>query len=176
MPIFIFSPTTSPVFKSYLTFMGVARFKEPRTTVGYQGAFTPKPLPIVSTITIDESYPAGGPAPLFSIFEKITDYAFELHQVKITYQTAAGTILDPTVPHCRVQWFDPFRNATSNLPLLDTHLNGAPDSRYENGAIEPPMVFPQQTYLHMDLYSLLSGSQVPLTAVVEWVGLQRFPC
>ena len=181
MSFYQFDPSSAtPVYKSQLCFHGVARFPLPRTKIGYQGNFKPKSNSIATQLIVDTAYPTGGTggyasAPVSSIYSTITDWDFELYQIKIGY-AHNGVPLDPTVPHAYIRWFDSLKNATSNIPVLDQYWNGAPGSRYEMGAVVPPVLFPTQSQLHMDFYTLFTAAQLPVVVSVEWVGKQRIPC
>lgn len=181
MSVYQFDPgSATPVYKSQLFFQGVARFKLPRTQLGQKGPWKPKPVSITTQLIADTAYPSGGTggyqsAPVFSIYQTITDWDFELWQIKMNYYSA-GVQLDPTVPHAYIQWFDSLRNATSNIPVLDHFWNGDRASRYKNGAVSPAVLFPTQSQLHMDFYGLFTTGQLPVTINVEWVGVQRIPC
>jgi hypothetical protein len=112
------------------------------------------------------------PAPVTSpliLRKTIRDYDFDLYQVMFEYQAAA--LIPPVV--CSFLLYDAYHNQISNIPLLDSFLNGKPGSAYENGALQPPLRFPQNSRIRIDLYNL--SLIAPLTATVQLIGRQRIP-
>lgn len=173
MGVFIFSPVSTPVYKSQIGFMGVARRagKQPKLVPEYK--YKPKAYTYVQKTTIDIPGvdASGNPAPAISVFQLITDYDFDLLDLKLVYE---GTGLPDVV--AKIMLWDSVKQQTSNIPMLDTFWNGAPDSKYENGAIVPPLLYPRQSQIRLDLYSQVSAATLPIAVTVHFTGANRFPC
>lgn len=158
------------IIQAQIAFQGVRRQKGPPPQIAPTCPFDPRAYSYTQTITID----AAGPAttPTASIYQTINDYDFELDEIIITYSSGA------TLPRVvtMVQLFDAVKNVTSNIPMLDVYMNGAPASPYVNGAQVPPLLYPQQTQIRLDVYSMVASAYLPVTMQVEFKGRQRYPC
>lgn len=110
-----------------------------------------------------------GDGQALTLRQTITDFDFELYQVEFSY-SAAGPL--PKVV-CTVLLYDQAHNRISNIPFLDSFLNGLPGSPYENGGLVPPLLYKQNTQVRVDLFNLTAVT--PITATVILVGKQRIP-
>lgn len=86
---------------------------------------------------------------------------------------AGGTPAAITSPVCAVTLYDWVKIATSNIPILDIFMNGGPGSPYENGALVPPLWYPNQSSIQMDFTPL---TDAPVSIIVYFVGKQFYPC
>lgn len=158
----------APIIQAQLAFQGVRRL--PRIgpaiddTCDYdERTFT---YPLSGVI----SAPGPATSPSLTLTQTINDYDFDLYQLMFFYQ-AAGTPIPASV--CTAWVYDYARNAISNIPVLDSILNGAPGSKYKNGAILPRLRYRQSTTFRIDLFNQTSIS--PLNVTVLLVGRQRYP-
>jgi hypothetical protein len=77
---------------------------------------------------------------------------------------------------CAVYLYDAVKNQLSNLPVLDVYYNGAPLTKYENGAQVPPLLFPANSEIRVDIWSLVQdASALPITATFHFVGHRLIP-
>jgi len=158
------------VFKSQLAFQGVRRQKGPEPKVIQDYKYTAKSFTYTQQVTL--TVPGPSQSPSIRLFQTIDDYDFDLLQLIITYKSAQAL---PAVVTA-LQLYDYAKRFTSNIPMLDIFLNGAPGSEYGNGAIVPPLSYPQETQIQLDIYSLATTLALPITITVHFVGIQRYPC
>jgi len=116
--------------------------------------------------------PPNPPTPLpgnpdLVMVQQINDYDFDLYQVMIEYQGNAHSIVTA------LQIYDANRARISNIPVLDVYYNGAQNSTYKNGAMVPPLRFPQSTQIRIELFSLSAVEPVKVT--IHLIGKQRYP-
>jgi len=171
-------PVVLPVTTAQAAFMGVRRMKgsDPlRSTYPFQ------PKPFIYNATIALTLPAvdgsGNTAPAQSLRIKIVNYDFELYEFRLRYRSAAGVFLDPAKPVAKLWIYDPVTQQISNAPILDIYVNGAPGSPYQNGALVPPLLYPKQSQVRIDFFSLITNATLlPVTCYVDLVGIQRIPC
>ena len=78
-----------------------------------------------------------------------------------------------TSPVCAITLYDWVNIATSNIPILDIFMDGGPGSPYENGALVPPLWYPNQSSIAVDFTPLTNA---PVSVVVYFVGRQYYPC
>lgn len=120
-----------------------------------------------------------GTAQPISLLVKVTDYDFELLEIAITYASGGSSVALPAVV-AALMLYDAYRNQAANSPVLDIYWNGQPLSGYKNGAQVPSLIYPQQTHLRLDFFSLIQPSVapgvLPVTATVHFKGIQRIPC
>lgn len=177
--VFCFVLTASaavPVYTSQLAFVGVRRVQGIQPLLGACRKYKPSTYTYVLTGTLAVGQVKGydvAQAPVI-LRQTINDFDFELHQVVITYTPAADVTL-PSVCSA-LMLYDAVKEQTANIPPLDKFWNGAPDSPYENGGIVPPLVYPQQTQIRVDLFNLLQDADLPVTVNVHLVGKNRKPC
>lgn len=111
--------------------------------------------------------------------QRVTDYDFELLELIITYVSGGASPSLPAVV-AALMLFDAYKNQVANSPVMDIYWNGQPLSGYKNGAQVPPLLYPKETHIRLDLYSLIQSSVtpsvLPVTANVQFKGIQRFPC
>jgi FG-GAP repeat len=171
---FYFSEAPDPISKiiqAQIAFQGVARKPGPPPQIAPVCDFMPKTYSYVGTAILDAIGPAN--TPTASVIVTVNDYDFELDEIVLTYSSAVNPL--PRV--CAMtQLFDSVKNQVSNIPMLDVYQNGAPGSPYQNGALVPPLVYPNQTQIRIDFYSMLEQIYLPVTVTVEFKGRQRYPC
>jgi hypothetical protein len=113
-----------------------------------------------------------------SLITKVTDYDFELLELILTY-AAGGAGPVPQVV-AAVMLYDAYRNQCANSPVLDIYSNGQPLSGYKNGAQVPSLIYPVETHIRLDLFSLIQSTVapgvLPVTATIHFKGIQRIPC
>jgi len=164
------------IYTSQLAFIGVRRNPGALPLLGACQNYKPSTYTYVLTGTLAAGQVKGygvGQAPV-SLFQTINDYDFELHQIIITYTPGPDVTL-PAVCSALIL-YDAVKNQTANIPPLDKFWNGAPGSEYEDGGIVPPLVYPQQTQIRVDLFNLLQDADLPVTVNVHLVGKNRKPC
>jgi hypothetical protein len=166
-PVYVYS--AAKVISAQIAFQGVRRQKGALPALTSRCTHNPKPY----TYTLAGQLTAAGPAltPL-TLTQTVDNYDFEFDQVVITYRSAAAL---PRVVS-KVMLFDAVKGQLFNIPVLDVYVNGAPLSPYEDGAIVPPLIFPQQSQIRVDLYSQVPALNLPVTVEVQIVGRQRVPC
>jgi hypothetical protein len=155
------------VITAQVAFQGVRRLKRTNPPPDDQCDYDEPSFTYVLTGTIADVGPAKTPSAI--LVQTINDYDFDLYQVVISYQAASPL---PAIVSS-LQIFDENRVRISNIPLLDIFYNGAPGSRYRNGAMVPPLRYRQSTTLRIEVFSLTSV--VPVTVTVHLVGRQRYP-
>jgi|SRR5579871_12699 len=106
-------------------------------------------------------------APYIRVAQQITDYDFELHDIKIVYDT------DTPVVKCKAMVLDMNRNQIFSKPALDVFINEL--SYYGNGSIVPPLFYQKDSQFFMQVYSLLASGEVPINAELQLIGIQRYP-
>jgi FG-GAP repeat len=164
------------VFKSQIAFQGVRRVrhiapKEP--TYKYKPKFFVYTLPV----TIDVlGLTAGQPTAPITVYQNISDYDFDLYALMFTYVGAQGPLPLNTF-YTKLWLYDSVKHQLSNLPVLDLYYNGAPGSKFQNGAIVPTLFYPQEAQIRVDIFSLLADAAVlPVTMTIHFIGRQRYPC
>jgi hypothetical protein len=173
---FNMTPVAQPILTSQLAFIGVRRNPGKLPLLGTCQKFNPKSFIYHMSGGLATGQAKGylaGQAPLI-LRETINDFDFELHQVIITYSPPADVTL-PAVCSA-LMLYDAVKQATANIPPLDKFWNGAPGSIYKNGGIVPPLLYPQQTQIRVDVFNLLPDSDLPTTINVYLVGRNRIPC
>jgi hypothetical protein len=120
---------------------------------------------------------AGNPATAVTLIVPIVNYDFELYQLRLRYRSAAGVFQDPTQPFAKLWIYDSVGQQISNLPILDMYVNGLPLSKYDNGAMVPVLLYPNQSQIRIDFLSVVKNAMLlPLTCYADLVGVQRQPC
>lgn len=171
-------PPPPPLKTSQVAFMGVRRMKG---SDPLRPAYQFQPKPFIYNASIALTLPAvdgsGNAAPPQSLRNKIVNYDFELYELRFRYRSAAGVFLDPKKPAAKLWIYDPVSQQISNAPILDIYVNGAPSSAYQNGALVPPLLYPKQSQVRIDFFSLITNALLlPVTCYVDIVGVQRIPC
>jgi len=112
---------------------------------------------------------SGNPAIPIVVAKQMTDYDFELHDIKIVYQN------NDTLPAVKgkVWILDMNRNSIMSKPALDVFINEL--SYYGNGALVPPLFYQKNSQFRMDFYSLLGSADIPVNAELQLIGIQRYP-
>jgi len=167
-----------PIELSQIAFIGIRRNQGALPSLAQSTCqnFKPSTYTYLLTGQLTSSQAKGygvSQAPLI-LRQTINDYDFELHQIIISYSGPAGVTL-PAVCTA-LMLYDASKQATANLPPLDKFWNGAPASEYFDGAIVPPLLYPQQTQIRVDVFNLLQNSDLPVTVSVHLVGRNRKPC
>jgi len=120
-----------------------------------------------------------GTAQPISLLVKVTDYDFELLELAISYSSGGSSVSLPSVI-ASLMLYDAYHNQAANSPVLDLYWNGQPLSGYKNGAQVPSLIYPLETHLRLDFFSLIQPSVapgvLPVTANVHFKGIQRIPC
>jgi len=164
------------IYAASLGFAGVRRNpgRDPsRKTYEYRPkAYT---YPLQTTFTT-VGIVAGQYAPIITLTQSIDNYDFDLCQLILTYVGPNGPV-SLTVPYTALWVYDVNGKQISNFPVLDTFLNGAPGSKYRNGALVPPLFYPRNSRFRVDITNLISNpALLPLTLTLHLVGRQRIPC
>jgi hypothetical protein len=177
--VWIFIPEVAvSIYKSQIAFMGVARRAGPQPQLVQPYKFRPKSFTYVQTFVLTVSQyifnPDGSiqsPSLPISVFQLITDYDFDLFEIRIVYQkTGLPSVI------CAVMLFDSVKQQTSNIPMLDKFWNGTPGTPYENGSVVPALLYPKQSQIRLDFHSLATPAILPIPVEVHFVGQNRFPC
>jgi hypothetical protein len=169
---------SSNVFTDQLAFMGVRRIKGPDPL---RSSFKFKPRTYTYDTSIVLTSPGvdimGNAAPAQTLIVPVLDYDFELYELRLRYRSAAGVFQDPTKPFSKLWIYDPVSQQISNLPILDLYVNGLPLGKYLNGAMVPVLLYPNQSQIKIDFFSVVSNAGLlPMTCFVDLVGVQRIPC
>jgi hypothetical protein len=176
---FLAAPAIEPPIElSQIAFIGIRRNEGALPSLAQSTCQTFRPstytYPLTGQLTSSQAKGYGvSQAPLI-LRQTINDYDFELHQIIISYSGPAGVTL-PAVCTA-LMLYDASKQATANIPPLDKFWNGAPGSEYFDGAIVPPLLYPQQTQIRVDVFNLLQNSDLPVTVNVHLVGRNRKPC
>ena len=164
------------VFKSQIAFQGVRRVrhlapKEP--TYKYK----PKHFVYTLPVTIDVlGLTAGQPTAPITVYQNISDYDFDLYALMFSYAGALGPLSLESF-YTKIWLYDAVKHQLSNLPVLDLFYNGAPGSKYQNGAIVPTLFYPQESQIRFDIFSLIANAAIlPVTMTIHMIGRQRYPC
>jgi Putative Ig domain len=162
------------IFASQLAFQGVRR----QSGVGPGRNYPYKPRTytyILETTITTPGLITGQRAPIQVLSQIFRDYDFDLYEIRITYEGIDGAI--PQTKALTKLWvYDVNKKQISNLPVLDLYYNGAPQSKYKNGAIVPPLLYPVDSEIRIEVTNLVSSSdQLPITMRVALVGQQRIP-
>jgi len=172
---FFSGPSLDPTFKSQLAFQGVRRVK--RKERAEPAPFNPKSFTYTLQVPLTTLGLLGGNpvAPIVNV-QKISDYDFDLYDIKITYQGATGPLpLNHAVTKLWI--YDMNKQQISNAPVLDLYYNDAPGSKYVNGAIQPALHYARESTLRIDVFNLITDfSILPVTMTIHLVGMQRIPC
>jgi FG-GAP repeat protein len=174
---FYLAPDPSP-FTAQLAFMGVRRVRGKDPLIP---KFEFRPKPYIYDAQIVLTNPAadamGNPSPAQTLIVPISNYDFEVYEFRIRYRSAAGAFQDPAQPYAKLWIYDPVGQQISNLPILDLYINGLPLSKYVNGALVPVLLYPNQSQIRIDFYSVVKNAGLlPLTCFIDIVGVQRQPC
>jgi hypothetical protein len=77
-------------------------------------------------------------------------------------------------PISQVTLYDSNKVAISNAPVTDIFLDGGQGGVYKNGAIVPPLWYPKDSQIQLDVQSLMSKGNATLG--IYLVGRQHIPC
>lgn len=177
-----FSPGSqgSIINYAYLGFHGVRRLPGVSPLVA-AGNFKPKTFTYTQNVTVTQ--PAfgtgGGQTPPLAVYQKVNDYDFELHQILIWDTTHQNDLFD-----LLLLLYDSNKNITSNIPAPLDFFNGLPVtgippqgfSDYGNGALVPPLFYPVNSQIRLDIFSRSTLANVPRNLAIQLVGRQRIPC
>jgi hypothetical protein len=115
------------------------------------------------------------PAPPHTYYVPINNYDVELYSLQII-----DTIGYP-YSSAKVQLYNAARVALSNVPVVALYLSDpVPYGRNSSdrpsiGAFVPPLVFPKETNIQLDVYSLLTPANGTQTLTFVFEGMQRIP-
>jgi len=169
-------PPVPAVPTSQLAFMGVRRVKG-SDPLRSKYEFRPKDYIYNASIALNVLATGGISAPPQLLIQTITNYDFELYELRLRYRSAAGAFADPSIPFAKLWIYDPVLQQLSNLPILDLYVNGLPLSKYKNGALVPVLLYPNQSQIRIEFYSVITNAALlPVTCFVDFVGVQRVPC
>jgi hypothetical protein len=79
-----------------------------------------------------------------------------------------------TSPISSLVVYDSNKVAISNAPVVDIYLDGGPGGVYKNGALVPPLWYPKDSILQVDVYSQVASGNNMLA--IYLVGRQHIPC
>ena len=163
------------VYKSYLAFQGVRRMRHLRPDPP-EYKYNPKYFVYVGQVTITELGNTSTPPALVSFYQKINDYDFDLYELRLAYTGALGPLAGNQF-FTALWLYDMNKQQCSNLPVPDQYYNGAPNSKYQNGAIVPPLYYQKESQIRIDVLSLIAQPNIlPVTLTIHMVGRQRYPC
>ncbi len=95
----------------------------------------------------------------------------------ISVQTVGGSVAGLTEATSRLWVYDRNKVQISNAPVVDLYLQGAPDSTYEDGALVPPLYYPQNAQIQIDIGALTTDpTTLPLGFQIYLIGKQWIPC
>jgi hypothetical protein len=174
--VYAFASPGSGIYTSQIAFKGVRRNAGSLPNLSACQTFKPETYTYVLTGTLEPGQVKGylaGQAPV-QLFQTINDFDFELHQMIVTYSAPVGVSL-PSVCSA-LMLYDAVKQATANIPPMDKFWNGGPLSEYQDGSAVPPLVYPQQTQIRVDVFNLLPDGLLPVTITVHLVGKNRKPC
>lgn len=101
----------------------------------------------------------------------INDFPFELYQLILLGQN--GAVVSPLTSSLATLWlYDRNRVQISNLPVQDIFLDGGPNGLYRDGAFVPPLCYPKDSSIQIDVTGLVSGQSLIICAV----GRRIYPC
>lgn len=169
-------PASLIVTTSQLIFQGVRRNpgQDPRRT---KYAYKPRQYSYILTNVFETiGIVSGQFAPVQVLTQLFRDYDFELWEFRLAYAGPSGPV-PLTVPYSALWVYDVNKKQISNLPVNDVFLNGCELSKYQNGAMEPPLLYPVNSELRIELTNLITNpALLPLTLTLELKGRQRIPC
>ena len=164
------------IYRAQVAFCGVRRRQGIPPVAGYNYFLRPYIYNQTVTITTAQQASAGVFNPYQSVFTQIADFDFELWAIQVDQP-------DNTSPSCAIVLYDAAHVALSNIPIIVTYLiEPSPwgvvlaDTDASIGALNPPLVYPQQSNIQLDVYSLLQAGQLPATLTFRFIGAQRKPC
>lgn len=111
---------------------------------------------------------------------KVQDFDFELRQITKAVFNADGTPFTGTASPFAMTLYDAVLVARSNIPLLaellcDDTFTTKPNGR--NFWPAPPILFPINSYIAFDWFTMLNPSVVtPITVSLLFRGVRRIPC
>ena len=159
-----------------IVFMGVGRHKGSNPLEAQFGnqPFEPVTQIYTQTAVIPTATTTGVPV---SVIQKVINYHFDLLKIELLY-TNPGTLNSV----CAMMLFDGARQQISNLPINDAYWNGIANqpptslaNPYGNGAVVPPLFYPQNSNIRLDLTPLAIGALGNVTITVNFVGRNRIP-
>lgn len=103
---------------------------------------------------------------------------FELQRVTIVRSQLAGAVTN-AVPdsEIKLQLFDQFGKQLSNAPVLDVYLNDAADATthfYNPVFPVPAVLYRRQSFIRLEVTSLLLAAQLPATYEIYYQGVRRW--
>lgn len=101
----------------------------------------------------------------------INDYPFELYQLILLAENG-GVISGITSPIAALWVYDRNKVQISNIPVLDVFLDGGPNGLYREGALSPPLCYPKDSSLKIDVTGLVTGQNL----IIHAVGRRIYPC
>jgi hypothetical protein len=185
-PAFYLTGSGGQASTAFVAFQGSARFlgKEDPMRASAPKKFKAKSKTFVLQGTITQTGQLNlNNAPITTVVQKISDYDFDLYELRFAFQGAPSSPGGPPVslpdpiPNIAIFLYDSVHNRCSNLPVLDIYYDGSPGSPYKNGALVPPLYYPKESIVRLDLYSLITDPTVlPMIVTIHLVGMWRFPC
>jgi hypothetical protein len=97
---------------------------------------------------------------------------FQLDATALAAATPLPSAL--TSPLSALVLYDSNKVAISNAPVVDIYMDGGPGGVYKNGAIVPPLWYPKDSQIQIDVYSELPSGSAELTILL--VGKKYYPC
>lgn len=101
----------------------------------------------------------------------INDYPFELYQLILLAENG-GVVSGITSPIAALWVYDRNKVQISNIPVLDVFLDGGPNGLYREGALSPPLCYPKDSSLQIDVTGLVTGQNL----IIHAVGRRIYPC
>lgn len=104
---------------------------------------------------------------------------FELQRILIVRSQLAGATTN-AVPdsEIKLQLFDQFGKQLSNAPVLDVYLNDAADATthfYNPVFPVPAVLYRRQSFIRLEVTSLLPAAQLPAVYEIYLQGVRRIP-
>lgn len=160
-----------------LAFAGVRRRSGTPSAPQYKYKLKPYTYKLTFALNQVQQPSAGVYNPFQRIFQNIEDFDFELWSISME----GG----PSDIKARITLHNAARIAVSNMPIIRGYMSdpvpwasrtNATVSTSGIGAIVPPLVYPHQSSIQLDIYSMLQASQIPATLTFNFTGAQRIPC
>lgn len=170
------------IYFAQIAFQGVRRYMQPTGGgVAYPGTseykYVEKPFTYIQQVNVN--WVGTDPtARKFSL--PITEGCdFELQRVTIVQTQFAGaaTYVMPD-REIKLQLFEQFGRKLSNNPVLDVYLNDAADAATHlyNGTFPAPAVlYKRQSFIRVEVTSLLLAAQLPASYDIYYQGVRRVP-
>jgi len=168
------------IYFAQIAFQGAKRYMQPKgAEIVYPGRsdykYKERPFTYVQQVVV--GWAGTDPTPRKFALPVTEGCDFELQSLNIIRSQLAGAATN-AVPNSEIklQLFDQFGKQLSNAPVLDVYLNDAADAAthfYNPTFPVPGVLYRRQSFIRVEVTSLLLAAQLPATYEIYLQGVRR---